>query len=267
MTRKKLLFFRLKKATFHSSSFPMNKFRLIFLATALTVSISGCNQFYQPKSVQYADYGISSQLQSDSSIVRLLKPYSDSVNQRMNDTVAEVATKLEKKRPESTLGNFVADACLFMARQKFNPKAEVAFINYGGLRINAVYEGPLRRATVYEIMPFDNVMVMVPIKGNLLKQYLDGIAKEGGGGVAGISMVMRNKVAEQIKINGQPLDEETTYLMINSDYSSRGPIFENIEILQTTYLIREAILDYCAWHKNQGKKISVLPENRLSNAN
>jgi len=239
--------------------FLMKIFRFITLATASMAILASCNQFYQVKSVKYADYGISTQIQNDSSILGLLKPYSDSVNLNMNDIVAEVATKLEKKKPESTLGNFMADACLFMARKKFVPNADVAFINYGGMRINAIYEGPLRRGTVYEAFPFDNLMVIVTIKGNLLKQYLDTIAREGGGGVAGISMVMHNKFAEEITINGRPLDEQATYIMVNSDYSSRGPVFEKLHLQETTYLIREAILDYCAWHKSQGKKISLLP--------
>ncbi len=183
----------------------------------------------------------------------------------MNDIVAEVATKLEKKKPGTTLGNFIADACLFMARQKFDAKADVAFVNYGGIRLNTIYEGPLRRGTVYEVMPFDNLMVLVSVKGDLLKQYLDGIAKEGGAGVAGVSMVMRNLKAEEIVVNGKPLDQRATYIMVNSDYSVRGPLFANVPRRETSYLIRDAILDYCDWHKRQGRQISYLPENRLKN--
>jgi 2',3'-cyclic-nucleotide 2'-phosphodiesterase (5'-nucleotidase family) len=245
----------------------MKIFRLIFLVAVLMVLISACNQYYNAQSVRYTDYAISSQLQEDSNILGLLKPYSDSVNHTMNDIVAEVATILEKKKPETTLGNFVADACLFMARQKFNAAADVAFVNYGGLRLSAVNPGALRRGTVYEVMPFDNLMVIVSIKGNQLKQYLDGVAREGGGGVAGVSMVMRNKNAEEIRINGKPLDGEAIYVMVNSDYSTRGSLFANVQRNETTYMIRDAILDYCEWHKRQGKKISLLPENRLINGN
>ena len=67
------------------------------------------------------------------------------VGETMNDVLAELGTTLKKEQPNGSLGNFLADAYLAMAQKKFDPAATVAFINNGGIRLNSLQAGPLRR--------------------------------------------------------------------------------------------------------------------------
>jgi len=189
----------------------------------------------------------------------------------MNDVMAELGTTLQKQQPDGTLGNFLADAYLAMARKKFEPAADVAFMNNGGIRLNAIQAGPLPRGSIYEVMPFDNLLVIVKLTGTQLQQYLDHIAGEGGCGIAGIRMTIREKKATEVFIHDKPIDPMATYTMVNSDYTVNGGggfnLFKDMPIQKTGYLLRDAILDYSADFKASGKPIIVSGEKRILNGN
>ena len=82
----------------------------------------------------------------------VMKPYSDSVNKSMNDILGIADITLEKKSPEGTLGNFMVDAFYTMAREKHNMAVDVAFINYGGIRLTQLPAGNVTRGKIFEMM-------------------------------------------------------------------------------------------------------------------
>ena len=112
------------------------------LLFSLPIWLLSCQTFYQPQSVQYKDYRLTQTSKQDANINNALKPYSDSVNKSMNDIVAVNENELEKKQPEGTLGNVMADAMLAMSKKYFNQQVDAAFINYGGIRLPNRDDGP-----------------------------------------------------------------------------------------------------------------------------
>jgi 2',3'-cyclic-nucleotide 2'-phosphodiesterase (5'-nucleotidase family) len=234
----------------------------------VAVFFVSCHKQFQPQSVQYAGYSVD-QVKTDSAVSNFLKPYSSKVGETMNDAMAQLGTTLKKEQPDGSLGNFMADAYLSMARKKFDPSADVAFMNNGGIRLNNIQAGPLRRGTIYEVMPFDNLMVIVKLTGGELQQYLDYIAAEGGSGIAGVRMTIRDKKATDVFVNDKPIETATSYTMVNSDYAVNGGggfnLFKSKPFQKTGYLLRDAILDYCADFKASGKPIIVSAEKRIIN--
>jgi 2',3'-cyclic-nucleotide 2'-phosphodiesterase (5'-nucleotidase family) len=223
--------------------------------------LTGCHAIQPVTGISYKGYPVGKTTERDSSYINMLRPYSDSVGKTMNQVLVYAANDLKKEVPNSSLGNFLADAYLAMARKKFNPQTDVAFMNHGGVRIPRIAAGPIIKGTIYEVMPFDNVLVLVEVKGAVLAAYLDRIAAEGGGGgVAGLTMVINNKKAAEIYIGGLPIDLEKTYIMANSDYVvDGGGGFNGLKQLpqqRTSYLLRESIVEYCAAMGAEGKKIN-----------
>ena len=228
-----------------------------------------CHPSQQISKVQYAGYTIANNRQVDSTYINMLSSYSDSVNKTMNEYLVQNERDLNKETPNSTLGNFLADAYLWAAKNKIDPRAEMAFMNHGGVRINRLAQGNITRGMIYEVMPFDNVLVLVEVKGNILKDYLDRIAFEGGGGgISGVSMKITDRKATDIYVNGQPLDLNKTYFMVNSDYQVDGGggfiAFKNLKQIRSGFLQRDAIIDYCKWLNHDGKKIIQEPKIRIS---
>jgi 2',3'-cyclic-nucleotide 2'-phosphodiesterase (5'-nucleotidase family) len=242
----------------------------ILIITAASAFTWSCKTPYQSSTIVYNNYRISAQQQKDSSLNSLLKPYTDSVNKNMNDVIGHVETTLEKALPESTLGNFMADAMLKEATRKFNKPVDAAFVNYGGVRLQQIIAGPITRSKIYELMPFDNLIVLQILTGSQLQQFLNNIAARGGWPCAGVHFVINNNKATNVVISNKPLDMNANYTIANSDYVANGGdesnLLKTIPQQNINYLMRDALLDYVIAFQHAGKKINVQLQNRITNA-
>lgn len=229
-----------------------------------------CNTLYESSSLVYKNYRINPEQPKDSATIALLGAYSEQVNRTMNDVVGIADISLDKKQPESTLGNFMVDAFYIMAEEKYGTKVDAAFLNYGGMRLTQLPAGPVTTGKIFELMPFDNLLILQKLKGDVLQQFLDLIAGKGGWPVAGIRMQIKDKKAVNVMIGGKPLDPTATYTTVNSDFLANGG--DNADMLRPVpqiangYLMRDAIFDYIKKLKGQGKNISALVENRVTYA-
>ena len=242
----------------------------IFFVFLVTTFLFSCNTGYRARSVQYKDYRISNSNQPDSGLLVLLQPYTDSVNKSMNDIIAVSEIELVNKRPEGTLGNILADAALAMARINYKIKVDAGIINYGGIRLPVVVAGNITRGTVFEISPFDNVLVVLKIKGNILQQLLDHIAGSGGWPCAGLSYQIKNKKAVNITIDGLPFNEMSLYTIATNDYIANGgddcSMLRGQEQINNGFLFRDAVIAYFTRFTRAGKKLWVKTENRVTHA-
>ena len=242
----------------------------ISLSVIAVFVIAGCSRYYQAESVQYQQVNIQPQLNKDSALVQLLAPYADQVNRQMSVVIGEVAVPLEKKLPESTLGNLMADAMRSSAEKTYNEKVDMAFINYGGIRINQVQPGPLTLHLVFEMMPFDNQLVVQKLPGSIVQQFLDTVASRGGWPGSGITYSIRQKKATEIFVGGLALDPGKIYVVANSDYVVNGGdnciMLKNFPQENKGYLVRDALIEYFKSLSAKGEKISAQLENRVKYA-
>lgn len=248
----------------------MRKFIPIVLFSVPVFFGSSCHTSYESQSLHYADYRINQSQAKAPFLLEILKPYSDSVNKSMNDIVGVADKALDKKSPESTLGNFMVDAFYVMAREKFKTNIDAAFMNYGGIRLTQLPAGNVTRGKIFELMPFDNLVIIQRIKGDVLQQFLDLVASRGGWPVAGITMQVKDKKAVNVLIGGKPLDPAAVYAIVNSDFVANGgddaAMLRSIPQENIGYLMRDALFDYIIKLKSQGKNISAELENRVTNA-
>lgn len=214
-------------------------------------------------------YQVDSTARADSSIVRMLSPYKKGVDTQMQVVLGHTDIPLTKAQPESTLGNFVADAQL-MAARVIDPKVEFSVSNYGGLRIPYMDPGPITRGKMYELMPFDNMLTILEIPGTILKQFCDYMAAKKGWPVSGITFTIKEQAAQNILINGKPLDEHIYYKMAISDYVARGG--DNCDFLipckkrYTSVFIRDAMMAFVVRLEQAGQPLHPQLENRIQYA-
>ncbi|HOZ68394.1 MAG TPA: 5'-nucleotidase [Chitinophagaceae bacterium] len=248
----------------------MNPRYYFFPALLLFLTGISCHTSYEGQSLQYKGYRISQTMPADTAVLHFLQPFSDSVNNSMNSVLGVTSESMEKAQPESSLGNFMADAFLIMAREKYQTQVDLAFVNFGGIRLTQLPAGNITRGKVFELMPFDNLLILQKIKGSVLQQVLDLMAGRGGWPVAGIRMQISNNKAVNVQVGGQPLDPEKVYTIANSDFIANGG--DNADMLRPVpqitngYLMRDAIIDYIAWLNSNGKKITATIENRVTHA-
>lgn len=244
--------------------------RKIYAAILPCIIILSCRLSYQPRSVQYSTYHVAGQHLLDTSFVSFLQPYGDSLHSVMQIVLATAKTTLQKKQPEGTLGNFLADALRESAAEIFNTPVDAAFLNPGGIRKSYLKSGTITVGNLYEIMPFDNLVALQEISGRVLQDFLNLTAAKGGWPVAGITMKIKNNKAVDVKIGANPLDSNARYRIVNSDYIVHGG--DNCDMLKVIpakiadYLVRDAFIDYISKQNAQGKSITSRIEDRVSYA-
>jgi 2',3'-cyclic-nucleotide 2'-phosphodiesterase (5'-nucleotidase family) len=250
-----------------SSPIVMRNSACHLLLIAIFFALS-CNTSYKAENVHYSHYKVQPSSVETKSLTPILKPYSDSINKLMNVVIGYNESPLEKKRQQNTLGFFMTDAFLEMARQKVDAKVDAAFMNAGGIRLPDLAAGAVTQGKVYELMPFDNLMVLLKVKGSLLKEYLDTLAANDGVIESGITMQIVNKTAQQVMIGGKSLDLNAEYIIAHSDYvASNSSLLKGIHRNTNGYLLRDAILDYIKLNHSMGKKITVVNTDRISYVN
>lgn len=114
--------------------------------------LSACHRPYYIQEHHDQFYSVKSD-KADSGFVNMLAPYKKSMDAQMQVVIGHADTTLYKAQPESTLGNFLADAELRTAK-KSNKDVVAAVANYGGIRVPYISAGDITLGRIYELMPF-----------------------------------------------------------------------------------------------------------------
>ncbi len=151
----------------------------LLLAT-FVFALWGCTsvQHISKTNVRYESISSKSSLAPDEEITGLIAPYKAKLDVQMNEVLGTVAQEMTKKKPESTLGNWFADGMIAGAEQA-GYKVDLAISNYGGLRLPYLSAGPLTRGELFELCPFDNLLVIVDVPGAILDSLLNANCRCG----------------------------------------------------------------------------------------
>ena len=145
----------------------------------------------------------------DENVLRTIQPYKDQLDKTMNEVIGELTATMEKSRPNSTLSNFMCDAMVEVGKIRFPDKnIQFGVMNYGGIRLLSMPKGPVTVSKIYELMPFDNTLVIMDVDKETVRQLCDRIVSLGGWPVSkGLKIEARGNVFEKAYINGVLLDE------------------------------------------------------------
>ncbi len=238
---------------------------LIFLTTAL-LSCKTSFQISKKESGQYR-FSDSTNTEIDSTMNSEIVPYREKMQLSMNEVLAVSTSSMERGLPESKLGNFLSDACMTSTKEK-NMYADFAVFNTGGLR-RPLPLGNITRGDVFELMPFENTLVILTINGGDVKKLVNFIVTKGGAPVSGIRLRIQDSVATDIFINNVALDTTKSYKVLTSDYLANGgdafPFVSTKNWESVNLKVRDALIEYLISQEKAGKKINVELDGRISN--
>jgi 2',3'-cyclic-nucleotide 2'-phosphodiesterase (5'-nucleotidase family) len=231
------------------------------LILVLLISIGGCSKQVYTADIDTSYYRISKKNQSDKELDELIAPYKSQLDAKMNEVIAINPEEMRKSRPSSVLGNWFSDALLEEASRIYGVDIDMAMQNYGGLRIPSLSKGDVTVGKIYELMPFDNKLVMLELDGVTTKKLFDRIAEKGGWPISHtLSMEIDGETATNIKIKGEDFDIKKTYTVALADYIADGG--DNCFFLadgkrtDNDLLIRDIIIDHLK-NKPEDKKVIV----------
>ncbi|MBX2959118.1 MAG: 5'-nucleotidase C-terminal domain-containing protein [Flavobacteriales bacterium] len=249
----------------------MNKkiFYIISFVVGFTLIMGiGCKSSqHHPPSWNYLT--VDSSITEHQQAKQLIEPYKNALDSEMNEVLVFSAMEFpkEKNKPETLLGNLVADLSLEIITKKF-PESKIDFclLNNGGLR-TSLPKGEITRGKIFELMPFDNELVIVTITENQLINLINYIKNVGGQPISAISFdffpTENNDVKQLFEENGL-----SSINILTSDYLAQGGdnmnFFLNPVKYETTGIkLRDAIIAYCISEHKKGNKLNSKLDGRI----
>jgi 2',3'-cyclic-nucleotide 2'-phosphodiesterase (5'-nucleotidase family) len=251
----------------------MRRLVLYIRLLIIAVLLFSCSKTFYLESSSFNNYPISQSLAGDDPrIISLYNPYKKNLEADMMKVVGISSVEMEKNKPESLLTNFLADLLLsegndYLKKKGLDYQAEISFFNYGGIR-TFLPKGEITVGKIFELMPFENEMVFLKLKGTDVKGFLDIVAKKGGDSVGGVKFGIKNDTADNIIIGNNPINLNSEYWLVTNDYIADGgddmAVFKNrIQINPSGKLIRDVILNYVTDKHKKGEVISPKLDGRI----
>ena len=206
----------------------------------------------------------------DEEAVRLLQMYKEAVDQEMNRVVGQAARTLEVYRPESPLSNLVADVICQRAAERCGQPMDMAVMNIGGIR-NLMAAGEITVGDIYQISPFQNVLAVAVLRGDVLLRLLEQIAAGGGEGISGAELVMTDDgLLQEAKVGGREVDTARHYRVATIDYVVEGndgmeAFKEASEVtVLSDVLLRTVFLEHVMHCTQEHRQVDAQMEHRIT---
>ncbi len=226
-------------------------------------------QSIRPTHVETKNYSIEeNQIGKDSVILGIIAPYERQIKAVMEEVIgmAQVALTLEK--PESTLGNWIIDLLFDASKKYYSGQIDFAILNYGGIRLQSIPKGAIRRSKIFELMPFNNFWVVVEVDGKTVQQLLNTIAADGGWPISKhLRFKIKSGQADDISIDGMPLKLDKKYMVAMPDFIANGgghcDFLEHKMCINTNQMVRDIIIDQIIEFKQEVSQWQVSKDGRL----
>jgi len=231
----------------------MKKIWILFFFSFLIIACK--NNSHEVLKINAKQLNISNDIKQDSSIIQLFTPYKKKMTNEITKSLSFSPKILERTdgNLQSTLGNLVADLSYEKANELFKNKTgktvDFSMSNYGGIRA-AIMKGDVTVSNAFELMPFDNTLVVVELNYDKIKALFNYfVAKKRAHPLSkNIQLTIKND-SYNVLINGKAIKKDRTYFVATSNYLQKGGdgmIFfsEPESLFDSNFLIRDAIVDY-----------------------
>ena len=199
---------------------------------------------------------IDSTLTTIDSIETYIAPYRKRINEVLDSTLAYAPKLITKEigTYNTAAGNLMADIVLSEANPIFKSRngKEIDFVllNHGGIR-SIISSGNVSARTAYEVMPFENSIVVVELSGKSVLEMVGFlINSKRAHPIAGMQIILdRTNQLKSLKIQNEPFIEKRNYFVATSDYlvtggDDMGFFRDTLNSINTDYMIRNAMIDY-----------------------
>lgn len=199
---------------------------------------------------------ITDSLKNNTEIEAFIKPYRDHINKDLDSVLAYSIDTYSKSdgKLNTALGNFMTDAIYEEVDPVFNKQTgnhiDAVILNHGGIR-SILPKGPVSARNAFQIMPFENEIVVVGLKGDRIQSIIDYlIERKRAHPIRGLQLTLdKDFNLISAKINNEKIDKNKTYYFATSDYlyntGDNMTFFQPNESFHIiNYKIRNVLIDH-----------------------
>ncbi|MFY7811486.1 MAG: 5'-nucleotidase C-terminal domain-containing protein [Flavobacterium sp.] len=215
------------------------------------------NSDLQIRKVNARIVNINENQETNKDIDALIKPYSEDVNQKMNTILCNNPTVIEKKsinKYQNEIGNWMSDVVFEYSKRVFekdnNLKLDICMLNSGGVR-TILPAGNVTTRNAFEIMPFENEIVVLEMNGEAILEMAYFIIKEQKPHPMCGMKIFLDKEAKiiAVKVGNFVVDQSKKYYVATNDYLANGNdnmtfFLKSTNKYKTNYKIRNLLIDY-----------------------
>ena len=245
---------------------------LIFYLALLLI---GCKQQYKITNSKSVNNEINNELSTNNFLETTILPYRTELELQMNEVINTSLIDMEVGSPEGLLGNFVCDLTYLKAQEISDKLVDFCLLNNGGLR-TPLPKGEITRGKIFELMPFENEIVIVEISGDNMLQLIEYIktkslitkSRKAGVPVSGLRIAINNDTVSEVKIGTFAFDTKKNYRVATSDYLANGGdqmdfFLSPISIENTGIKLRDAILTHIINLSQKDTKLDATIDGRI----
>jgi 2',3'-cyclic-nucleotide 2'-phosphodiesterase (5'-nucleotidase family) len=214
---------------------------------------------------------ISSAIANQEQVDSLIKPYKVKLDAIMNEVLVVSAEEFPKERgkSETKLGNLVADLSLEIANDLYipsdNDSIDFCLLNFGGLR-TSLPKGEITRGKIFELMPFENELVVVTISHEAYNSLISYLRESRGQPIAGL--ISLNFIKDE-NIIIEEWNHQGNINVLTSDYLANGGdkmnfFLDPINIEPVGIKLRDAIIQYCISENKKGNQLVSNLDGRIT---
>lgn len=224
--------------------------------------------------VEGKQINISDNLPLTNSVEQFIAPYRTHIDDDLNSVLAYSPKTVDKKGSwQTSIGNLQSTITLASANKIFNLReaksVDICLLNHGGIR-SVINKGNVTTRTAFELMPFENNLVVASLKGEQILEMIQFFIKEKKPHpLAGLTFTIdKDNVPKNILIQNQPLDLQKIYFVATNDYLYNGGdnmTFFNkaTKLYDLDYKLRNIWIDYF----KEVDTIPTLTDIRISKEN
>ena len=143
----------------------------------LTLLLFNCNE---KSNINFSANNISldNSISTDSSVVKFYLPFKKKLQESLMNKPLAYSLSTYKKNDgnlNSSLGNMFADATFELINPLFKKTTkkniDIVLLNNGGIR-SIISKGPISEKTAFELMPFENSIVIVKLNGESIQKMI-----------------------------------------------------------------------------------------------
>lgn len=231
------------------------EYKLVLIIGFISLIFS-CQNSKQLVNINAENRIIAEELPSNKDIEAVIDPYKINLDKSMNK-ILSYSTATYSKNDENyntAIGNLMADAIMELSNPIFKSRTgknlDMVLLNHGGIR-SVLSKGNITTRTAYSLMPFENSVIVVALKGTVIMEmtsYLKEFGKPHP--ISGLELVLNSdNTYNTILIGGEPVEMEKTYHVATNDYLYKGGdqmyfLKKSDTLYDLNYKIRTVLIDY-----------------------